>query len=332
MTHMSARSPRLATPNGVGALIDPLADLAFKPDFETNSWFAIGHFAASGDVWNFLYHIMSLPTSGGGRAIQACLSITNETTGWYRAEDVVIPLDPASLSTTDLDIQMPNGRMHGPLDNLHITAAFADGAASVDMQAEATSPVILNGGTGIFPLVGMTIHQYSVPRLASRGTITVDGRAHPVEGVIWFDRQWQNQGEGFGVDDDFRWSWMDINLDNGDAVSLWSAPATPGGEERAWATILHADGSQTVAAAEPGLDARDIWHSDKSGARYPTRWTVRIPAMDAELEVMPSPREQEFVSQVPALNKYEGASRMTGQWRGKPVTGFGYVELVGKWL
>jgi choline dehydrogenase-like flavoprotein len=62
-----------------------------------------------------------------------------------------------------------------------------------------------------------------------------------------------------------------------------------------------------------------------------TSWTVRIPAMDAELEVVPSPREQEFVSQVPALNKYEGASTMAGTWRGKPARGFGYVELVGVW-
>ena len=125
---------------------------------------------------------------------------------------------------------------------------------------------------------------------------------------------------------------MDINLDNGDAVSLWSGPSDIGGEERAWATILHADGTQTVAAAEAGLGARDIWHSKKSGARYPTRWTVRIPAMDCELEVIPSPREQEFISQVPELlNKYEGASSMSGTWRGKPAKGFGYVELVGVW-
>ena len=84
-----------------------------------------------------------------------------------------------------------------------------------------------------------------------------------------------------------------------------------------------------MAAAEPGLGARDIWHSEKSGVRYPTRWIVRIPAIDAELEVVPSPREQEFISQVPAMNKYEGASTMSGTWRGKPAKGFGYVELVG---
>jgi predicted secreted hydrolase len=321
----------LAIPKGVGAFVDPVADLALKQGFDVNSWFAIGHFEVDGERLNFLYHLMISPLPGGTRAIQACVSITNETTGWYSADDIVIPLDQASIADTGFDIEMPNGRMWGTLDKLRIRATLAGGKGEVEIEAHATSPVILNGGTGVFPLVGMTIHQYSVPRLASRGTITVEGKQHPVEGVIWFDRQWQNQASDVGVDAEFKWSWMDINLDNGDALSLWSGPAAMGGEERAWATILHADGSQSVVAAEPGLGAREVWHSEKSGARYPTRWTVRIPAMDAELEVVPSPREQEFVSQAPAFNKYEGASAMSGTWRGKPAKGFGYVELVGVW-
>lgn len=318
-------------PKGVGALLDPAADLPPKPEFDVNSWFVIGHFEADGEVLNFLYHIMILPMPNGGKAIQACVSITNETTTWYSADDIVIPIDRATIAAVGFDIEMPNGRLWGTLDNLRVRAELADGRGAVEIEAHAASPVIFNGGAGVFPLIDMTIHQYSVPRLKARGTFTIDGKTSYVEGVAWFDRQWQDQDGKVGVESDFKWSWMDINLDNGDAVSLWSAPTTLGGEERAWATILHADGSQSVAAVEPGLGARDIWHSQKSGARYPTRWTVRIPAMDAELEVVPSPREQEFVSQHPALNKYEGASSMVGTWRGKPAKGFGYVELVGVW-
>ncbi|MUO81656.1 hypothetical protein GOZ78_04365 [Agrobacterium vitis] len=331
MTQAATDVSILTVPKGLGAFVDPVADLALKKEFDVNSWFAIGHFDVDGETLNFLYHIMISPMPDTGSAIQACVAITNETTGWYRAEDVVIPVDQATIADSGFDIEMPNGRMWGTLDNFRIKATLGGGKGEVDIEAHATGPVIMNGGTGVFPLIGMMIHQYSVPRLAARGAITVDGNKRSVEGVVWFDRQWQNQEGVAAVDAAFKWSWMDINLDNGDAISLWSGPAKLGGEERAWATILHADGSQTVAAAEPGLAARDVWHSEKSGCRYPTRWTVRIPAMDAELEVVPSPREQEFVSQVPALNKYEGASTMAGTWRGKPVRGFGYVELVGVW-
>jgi predicted secreted hydrolase len=323
----------IIVPRGVGPLLDPAADLGWKRDHAVNSWFAIGHFVNGADILDYLFHLMILPIPGGGRVLQGVVSITNETTGWYRGDDVIVPVDEAEISESDFDIALPNGRMRGSLHDLHVEARLADGAGSIDMDLAIASPVILNGGSGIFPMVGTSFNQYSVPRLTSRGTITIEGRAHKVDGVSWFDRQWQHEPGGPAGEslNGLKWSWMDINLENGDAVSLWSGPTVVGGEERAWATVLHADGSQTVAAVEPGLGADDYWQSDESGARYPTRWTVRIPALDAVLQVVPRPRRQEIVSKVPLLNKYEGASEMTGTWRGEPAKGFGYVELVGIW-
>src|SRR5450830_574154 len=155
-----------ALPKGVGAFVEPVADLALKQGFDVNSWFTIGHFDVDGEVLNVLYHIMISPMPDGGRAIQACVSITNESTGWYSADDIVIPLDQATIADTGFDIEMPNGRIWGTLDKLGIRAALADGNGEFEIEAHATSPAILNGGTGVFPLVSMAVHQYSVPRLA----------------------------------------------------------------------------------------------------------------------------------------------------------------------
>ena len=82
---------------------------------------------------------------------------------------------------------------------------------------------------------------------------------------------------------------------------------------------------------EPSLGATDEWTSAQSGNRYPTRWAVRIPALNMNLSFVPAPRRQEIVSVLPVLTKYEGASRVSGAYGGKPVKGFGYVELVGAW-
>ncbi|WLH14741.1 hypothetical protein PSH58_10715 [Pseudomonas hefeiensis] len=139
----------LSIPKGVGAFVDPVVDLALHKDFDSDSWFAIGHFEADGKVLNFLYHIMIFPQPGGGSAIQACVSVTNETTGWYRAEDVVVPLDQVVIADTGFDIQMPNGRMWDTLDDLRISATLAEGKGAMEIQDHATSPVILNGGTGV---------------------------------------------------------------------------------------------------------------------------------------------------------------------------------------
>jgi len=310
---------------GVGPLIDDAGDLVRK-DADINSWFVTGHFTAEGHKLNYLYHIMIIPGPDNQPMIQSDVSLTDETTGWHQGDDVIIPLSAAKVGKAVVDYTLPNGGMIGSLDGLHLQATLPDGA--VDIQMHATSPTLLNGGTGIFPLVGMVIHEYSIPRLASVGTITIKGKTYSVTGDSWFDRQWQDYP---ATPTTLKWSWMGISLDNGDVVSLWSAFDGKIGANRAWATIMHADGAQTTTPINPDLGATDVWTSAASGNSYPTKWTVRIPEVNAELKVTPSPREQEIISKAPELNKYEGASAIEGIWGGKPVTGFGYVELVGAW-
>jgi predicted secreted hydrolase len=323
---VAATAP-LSRPGGVGALIDAERDLPIKTDYAVNSWFVFGHFDAEGHTLSYLYHVMIMPGADGKRVIQSVVSITDETTGWYRSGDIVIPYDHEAESAQDLSFKLPNGEMEGTRDNIHVKAALKDG--SVDIQMQPTSPALYNGGAGVFPLLGMTIHEYSIPLLKSTGTITVDGKSYKVDGVSWFDRQWQNPAPAGSPP--MKWSWIGANLDNGDAVSLWSAFDGSIGRDRAWATVLHHDGSQTVAAVEPSLGATDEWTSAQSGNRYPTRWAVRIPALNMNLSVVPAPLRQEIVSVLPFLTKYEGASRVSGAYGGKPVKGFGYVELVGAW-
>lgn len=123
---------------------------------------------------------------------------------------------------------------------------------------------------------------------------------------------------------------MDLNLNNGDRISLWSA-VEDGGADNSWVTILHPDGRQTVTAIEPlSASESDYWLSPDSGKRYPTRWTVTIPAFDAKLDLTPHPREQELVP-FPAIAYYEAASSVRGTYNGKETTRYCYVELVGDW-
>jgi predicted secreted hydrolase len=123
---------------------------------------------------------------------------------------------------------------------------------------------------------------------------------------------------------------MDLNLDNGDRMSLWSA-VDGTGADNSWVTILHPDGRQTVTAIAPlSAGESDYWSSPKSGKRYPTRWTVTIPAFDAALEVTPHPQQQELVP-FPEIAYCEAASSVRGTYQGKDTTGYCYVELVGDW-
>ena len=122
---------------------------------------------------------------------------------------------------------------------------------------------------------------------------------------------------------------MGISLDNGDRISLWDILDRE--DEKVFATILHPDGRHEIADVEPLAEgATNIWTSEATDQRYPTRWSVSIPSFKAHFEVEPRVREQEVVSPVGA-HKYEGASTVSGEVLGKRVTGYAVVELVGDW-
>lgn len=326
-SHIAGAVAPLSSPTGVGPLIDAVKDLPIKAGYDVNSWFITGHFTAEGHKISCLYHVMVMPTPEGKRVVQSVASITDETTGWYTAGDVVLPYTGDGETADGINFRLPNGEMQATPGVIRAKATLKNGA--LDLQMVPASPTLYNGGTGLFPLLGMTIHEYSVPVMKTTGTVTMDGKTYKVDGNGWFDRQWQSNAPAGSPD--VKWSWMGLRLDNGDSVSLWSAFDASIGKDRAWATVLHEDGSQTVAAVEPSLGASDKWTSKKSGNTYPTRWSVTIPALHMQLAVDPAPRHQEIISIVPFLTKYEGASAVSGTYDGKPVKGFGYVELVGPW-
>ena len=312
---------------GVPPLVDIIKDLEYKKEYTINSWFAIGHFETEGQKLNYLFHLMIMQLPGQPTVLNSCISITNETTGWYSGEDIIIPLELCEVSDNEFNIKAPNGFMTGNYEKMTISATMPSGGISATLLAEGYP--LFNGGTGRIPLLGMDVHQYSLPTLKTTGTITIEGKEYAIEGDTWFDRQWQIQDKDITT---ANWSWMDINLDNGEKISLWDSLDREAGDERAWATIMQTDGTLTLTSVKNFSEgASDFWKSPKTGNTYPTHWVIEIADFDAVLEVSPSPREQEIASMIPFLNKYEGASFVKGTYKGKEVSGYCYVELVGNW-
>jgi predicted secreted hydrolase len=99
-----------------------------------------------------------------------------------------------------------------------------------------------------------------------------------------------------------------------------AAPASEG-------TLVEADGSaRRIAFEGVELTALGRWESPASGAVYPSRWRLTIPAEGLELTVEPRLQDQELNL---AFRYWEGAVQVAGTSRGRPVSGQGYVELTG---
>ncbi len=275
----------------------------------------VGHLNAGGHRFGYEVQIV------GGQTPLASIAITDKTTGAYYTQSANYSPDQTSFSTTDLDARVPSAALSGPMDSMHLHATLPVG--EIDLTLSAQGPAMYNNGTGLMPFFGGTSYYYSLPRLASQGTLTENNHIYPVTGQSWLDHQW-GTWDWSTVQ---KWTWMPLQLSNGDRVNLWDQFG-PDGESH-YATVLHPDGTEEIVAVNPLADTTSgFWTSPTTGKRYPTRWTVNIPALDANLTVIAQPQGQEIQAYG---GIYEGASSVTGHYRGKPVTGQAYVEQLGNW-
>jgi predicted secreted hydrolase len=292
------------------------ADQASHPNAALEWWYVVGHLNAHGH--RFGYEVTIIDAGG---VPSSTIAITDNATGEYYTKSQRYSPDQASFSTTALDARTPAATLSGPMDAMHLHATMP--AGEIDLALSARGPALYNNGTGLMPFLGGTSYYYSLPSLASQGALTVNGIAYPVTGESWLDRQWGS----WDYSTLQKWTWMPLQLSNGDRVNLWDLLAQ--GSESSYATVLHPDGTHEIVAVNPLADTTSgFWTSPTTGKRYGTRWTVNIPALDANLTVAVSPQGQEVQS---FGGVYEGAGSVTGRYRGKPVTGRAYVEQLGNW-
>jgi predicted secreted hydrolase len=275
----------------------------------------VGHLRAHGHRFGYEVQIVA------GQTPEAVISITDQTTGKFYTQSQSYTRDQGSFSTTALDARVPTATLSGPMDAMRLHATLP--AGRIDLTLNAQGPAEYNNGTGLMPFLGGTSYYYSLPSLASEGTLTEGNHSYSVTGQSWLDHQWGNW-DWTTVQ---KWTWMPIQLSNGDRVNLWDLVSRDG--ESHYATVLHPDGTEEIVSVN--LLARTtsgFWTSPTTGKRYGTRWTVNIPALDASLSVVAQPQGQEIQAYG---GVFEGASSVTGSYRGKPVTGLAYVEQLGNW-
>lgn len=234
------------------------------------------------------------------------------------------------------------GRLHAWIDRWSIEASASPhehhrvlagtDEFSLDLTVTPEKPPIVHGERGVSrkgnaPVQGS--HYYSFPRLATSGTLTVNGERFAVNGLSWMDHEF---GSGDLGDDLAGWDWFSVQLENRTELMLYRlrradgtvAPVSSG-------TAIFPDGrTQHLSATNVQVDVLDYWPSQTSGGRYPSRWRLTVPALDLSLDLRPLLPDQELTtSHSTQVTYWEGAVGISGRLRGAPVTGQGYVELTG---
>jgi predicted secreted hydrolase len=187
---------------------------------------------------------------------------------------------------------------------------------------------ILQGNSGVSPKgpqPGNASYYYSQPRLESAGTVQVADAIYPVEGLSWMDHEWSTMGLAA---DQVGWDWFSIQLDDGSALMTGQLRKEDGSiDPFSSGTLIEPDGStRHLDREEFEIRVDETWRSLATGANYPARWTLSVPAADLTLEIEPYLAEQELNL---SYAYWEGAVRAVGERAGQPVGGSGYVEMTG---
>jgi predicted secreted hydrolase len=207
-----------------------------------------------------------------------------------------------------------------------VKLSAADADMAIDLDLKSLSREILNGDRGLSRKGGKpgnASYYYSIPRMATSGSIRVGKESFRVTGLSWLDREWSTSAL---EPDQVGWDWFALQLDDGRDLMFYRLRRRDGSADPfSSGTLVAADGSvKLLPLDQVQLEVVSWWTSPKSGGRYPAVWRMRIPSQGIALEITPRLADQELSGR---FRYWEGAVAVQGL-SGTPG-GTGYVELTG---
>ena len=306
-------------------------DNAMHPGAQTEWWYFVGHLtdrqghAFGFETTLFKFHNLRIPGSARPITIYRYDVSLSDIHGRHFLPTVtyVEPgIAPVHLSSTSFAEHVGTTRVWSASGVYHL-ASRTKGTHLLLSMTTHRAP-LLEGGSGFVPMGSHgSSYYYSLTHLHTSGQIYYRGQWIPVHGVSWMDHQWGtwqwSQIHG--------WTWGGFHLDNGVDFSL--SDFHTAGRSLHGVSVSYPSGMQRTVHRVL-ITKLGTWKSPNDGAVYSSGWKVTIPAIKANLTVVPLLKNQEVYDRLaPPESYWEGACRVSGTFMGKPVTGHAYIELVG---
>jgi predicted secreted hydrolase len=208
-------------------------------------------------------------------------------------------------------------RLHAAQDDLAIDLLLID----------RKGPVVQGDGgySQKGPKPGNASYYYSQTRLDSSGMVQVGDTLYQVDGSSWMDHEFSTSAL---APDQVGWDWFALQMDDGSELMVFQIRNADGSVDPfSSGTLVAPDGStRHLSRDDFQIHIGDTWRSPRSGATYPARWTVEVPAVSLTLEIEPYLADQELNV---SYAYWEGAVRISGEQAGSAISGSGYVEMTG---
>ena len=203
---------------------------------------------------------------------------------------------------------------------------------AVELVLDEGKPPAINGIDGISQKgaqAGNASHYYSLTRMPTRGSLTVDGERFDVTGESWMDHEF---GTSFLEPEQQGWDWLSIQLGDGRELMLYQLRRGDGSRDpRSSGTLVDRDGPHHAPRCRRASRwwRRVATFGSTSGATYPIGWTVSVPGAGLVLDGVHAAGE-------PGAGHARGRHRLLGGAGGRRrhgarrrVSGRGYLEMTG---
>ena len=195
------------------------------------------------------------------------------------------------------------------------------------LRLNALKPPVIHGTQGVSqkaPGEGQASYYVSFPRLEVTGEVWLDRSRREVRGTAWMDHEWFTHQL---AENQVGWDWFSVQLDNGTELMVFELRRKDGSiDPYSSGTYIDREGrAHHLTRAEFSLTPGAQWKSPKTGAAYPVRWKIQVPAFGVSLEASVQLNQQELISTDNGGPTYwEGAVTYSGS-----SNGVGYLEMTG---
>jgi predicted secreted hydrolase len=318
-------------------------DHGAHPDYKTEWWYYVGHLkAASGESFGYQLTFFRValrkpdPQARSAWTLNtiyfAHLALTDPARRTFafreKAGRGALGLSGAAVGAMKVWIDDWQAELQG--EEFHLLAQ--DRGLGLDLVLKPMKPPALHGEGGYSrksAKFDAASYYYSLPRLETRGAITVDGRKLAVTGESWMDHEFFT---GAMAPDLAGWDWFSLQLADGREVMLYLLRQKDGSVDPAsGGSLMDPEGHvRHLTRADFTVKATGSWTSPHTQTKYPAGWEITIPEAGYRLTLTPTLPDQEIRAAAPAKVTYwEGEVKITGTQNGVPVAGAGYAELTG---
>lgn len=319
-------------------------DFFAHPEFQTEWWYTTGN-VATADGHRFGFELTFFrqgvdrgESKHGAWNVQdlylAHLALSDLDGGQFYHSERVNRAGPGIAGVSPQEGKVWNGNWSA-VWNADATQQLSARSESFEFSfsLKPEKPPVIHGENGVSQKAegaGRASHYFSETRLATSGSITLNGKRFAVAGLSWMDHEFfthQLSAEQTG------WDWFSIQLEDKTELMLFIVRREDGSTDP-FSAGTYVDGAgKTVhlRAADFSLQSEGAtWKSPATGAVYPIEWRVSVPKMALSLFAKTKLPQQELTGKTKFAPTYwEGAMEFSGTRANSAIRGAGYLEMTG---